>query len=146
MLAQATILAICTQAVAPDFSEQLHHAAETHEVAPDLLLGLIAEETRCNHEATNPKSNAIGYGQIIPRWWGDKAEELGYDLHDPGDNLLMSAYILSRLRRSFTDREALRRYLGYNTHRQGSWEAADAYASRVLGRKTRARKLEKQHE
>lgn len=146
MLAAATILAVCTQATTPEFPEQLEHAAETHQVDEKLLLALVAEESRCNHEAINSRSNAIGYGQIIPRWWEEKAVELDYDLTDPGENLLMSAYILRRLTRSYTDREALRRYLGYRIDRQGSWEAADAYASRVLGRKSRARKLEKEHE
>lgn len=139
----ATILAICTQAVAPEFPEQLHHAATTHQVDEKLLLALVAEESRCNHQAVNNRSNAIGYGQIIPRWWGKQAAELNYDLEDPQDNLLMSAYILRRLTRAYTGREALRRYLGYRLSNPGSWETADAYASRVLKRKYKAHKLEK---
>jgi Transglycosylase SLT domain len=55
-------------------------ASEYSGIPQDMIAGVIQTESRGRADATNPKSNATGLGQIIPKWWGKGIQATTKDL------------------------------------------------------------------
>lgn len=87
------------------------------EVYPDLdpnyVLAIIQHESRFNPKAVNPKSNATGLMQILPKWHTARAQRLGVELTDPAGNILVGCDILNEVcQQSGSFRYALNVYAG----------------------------------
>jgi hypothetical protein len=73
-------------------------------VPTGLFYALMREESRFNPTAGS-RANAQGLGQIIPSTGEDIARRMGltdYELHEPSDNISMSAFYLAYLRGRFS--------------------------------------------
>jgi hypothetical protein len=72
----------------------VQEAARTHLLHPVTLVATISNESHCDAAAVNPRSGAMGLGQIMP---GLSADQPGRYLLDPRDNLYLTARHLAKL-------------------------------------------------
>lgn len=83
------------EAEAEWWASEIAFAAHFQGVPSILLLALIAIESNFQVEAAS-SAGAIGPAQVIPYWWN----HLGYDLTDPGENIMAGASILNKYKQS----------------------------------------------
>ena len=95
-----------------------------YEIDPDLVLAIIEAESRYNPKAKNPKSSAIGYGQLIKSTATSVSKLIpeikNYqhykDGYDPYINLHITTFYISKclLSSGGNVNKALRHYRGVN--------------------------------
>lgn len=68
----------------------INDAALIEDIPPEHLIAVIKVESNFNHKAVSSEK-AIGFAQIIPRYWNG---EKGYDAYDKYDNIYLSAHVL----------------------------------------------------
>lgn len=65
-------------------------AALLEDIPPEYLIAAIKVESDFNYKVISSE-NAVGYAQIIPKYWNGKK---GYNVYDRYENIYLSAYIL----------------------------------------------------
>ena len=75
-----------------------------YDIPKDIIITIVAHESSFDPFATNPRSNATGLGQIIPKWWGEKYNFTNEDLFNWKINLGMTVKILKELRSNYGHR------------------------------------------
>lgn len=83
------------------------------DLDPNYILAIIYHESRFKPDAVNPKTNATGLMQVLPKWHTARAEKLGVSLTDPAGNILVGCDILNEVyQQSHSLRYALNVYAG----------------------------------
>jgi Transglycosylase SLT domain len=121
--------------VGEDYRAHARAAAVRHGLNPDLFLRLVGRESNFNPSAINPKSGAIGLGQLMP----GTASDLGVNPKDPIANLDGSArYLKQQLDRFGDYRRALAAYNAgpENVQEHGGvppFPETQAYVANIMG-------------
>lgn len=83
------------------------------DLDPDLIRAIVYTESRYNPSSVNPKTNATGLTQILPKWHTQRALSLGVsDLSDPYGNLLVCCDLLHELYQKYPKNYALDVFAG----------------------------------
>lgn len=78
---------------------QITKASAEHEVPEDVLISMLAVESRVNINVIS-EPGTIGVSQIVASVWQKRLKRtMGYDIRKPEDNVMAGAYILSEYKR-----------------------------------------------
>ncbi|MGL4524598.1 MAG: flagellar assembly lytic transglycosylase [Spirochaetia bacterium] len=85
------------------YRKELEEAANTHEIAPHILYGLVWNESLFQKDVVS-RANAIGLGQLLEPTAKEMAQRIGmknFDLNNPQDNLVLTSVYFNWLKNRF---------------------------------------------
>lgn len=112
---------------------QIHIATlcEKHHIDPEIVLGIIEQESNFDPKVVGDYGRSIGLMQIQPRWHKERMEYLGcWNLTDPYDNVTLGIDILAELMDKYQDTEkALMVYNAGATGAHNAWFQYGVYSN-----------------
>lgn len=78
-----------------EFQEYIHGVCDDYQIAYDLVLAVMKTESEFDDAVIGDRGEAVGLMQIQPRWWQEKADSLGLDIHDNCGNVKLGIIILT---------------------------------------------------
>ena len=112
---------------------QIHIATlcEEHHIEPEIILGIIEQESNFDPDVVGDQGRSVGLMQIQPRWHKERMEYLGcWNLTDPYANVTVGIDIFAELLDKHEDTEkALMVYNAGETGANSNWFQYGVYSN-----------------
>ena len=114
-----------------DLQLYIAELCEEHHIEPEIIIGIIEQESNFDPKVVGDYGRSIGLMQIQPRWHKERMEYLGcWSLEDPYANVKVGIDIFAELMAEYQDAEkALMVYNAGATGAQTTWFSKGIYSN-----------------